>query len=261
VSGSSLSRDELRSIALASLGPELELFGGSSATGRVLRLDGVIASIVPATPDRSIFNGVAAETAAQLAAAIDGLQRAYEEAGVRAWTVWITDRDGESRALLERRGHVLDGTPRAMALDLADMREPPTGMPAGYEPGDGALSEVTALNDLAYGLEEEAWRAAVTRPSDSDVHWVTATREGRTVACAAGIDAGDDVPITGVATDPAHRGKGLAAALMHRLLSEARERGARTGSLQASKLGAPVYERLGFVDLGHFEMWERRVPA
>ena len=31
-----------------------------------------------------------------------------------------------------------------------------------------------------------------------------------------------------------------------------------TGSLQASKAGAPLYERLGFSDFGFFELWERR---
>ena len=32
----------------------------------------------------------------------------------------------------------------------------------------------------------------------------------------------------------------------------------RTGSLQASKAGAPLYERMGFLDLGFIEMWELR---
>ena len=40
----------------------------------------------------------------------------------------------------------------------------------------------------------------------------------------------------------------------------ARARGMRTGSLQASSAGAPVYERLGFVDVGYIELWELREP-
>jgi predicted GNAT family acetyltransferase len=64
--------------------------------------------------------------------------------------------------------------------------------------------------------------------------------------------------VSAVATLPEHRGRGLAGALISRLLAAAGERGARTGSLQASKAGAPVYERLGFADIGFVELWEQR---
>jgi predicted GNAT family acetyltransferase len=67
--------------------------------------------------------------------------------------------------------------------------------------------------------------------------------------------------VTAVATLPEHRGRGLASAIVERLLADARDRGMRTGTLQASKAGAPVYERLGFADLGFIEMWELRAPG
>ena len=57
---------------------------------------------------------------------------------------------------------------------------------------------------------------------------------------------------------PEHQGKGLAGRVITELLSDARARGAGTGTLQASRAGAPVYERLGFVDVGFVELWERR---
>ena len=34
--------------------------------------------------------------------------------------------------------------------------------------------------------------------------------------------------------------------------------GIATASLQASGAGAPLYERLGFIDVGFIELWERR---
>jgi hypothetical protein len=45
-----------------------------------------------------------------------------------------------------------------------------------------------------------------------------------------------------------------------RLLSRmwANMRGCETTTLQATKMGAPVYERLGYRDLGARQMWERR---
>lgn len=260
-----LSRDELRRLAFASVRPEIELFGGASSTGELIELDGVVASLLPAVPDRSVFNSVYADGPIELEAALDDLTEAYAAAGVRAWTVWIHDEDRVSAELLASRGHVLDGTPRAMALALEDLVEP-APLPDGYELGEGAIGEATPLNDIAYELEGPAWEAALDRDPDLatdglSVRWAIARFEGTPVACAAGIDSGDDVAVTGVATVHAHQRRGLAATLIHRLLTEARERGMRTGSLQASKAGAPVYERIGFRNGGHFELWEHREEA
>jgi predicted acetyltransferase len=72
------------------------------------------------------------------------------------------------------------------------------------------------------------------------------------------IDEGDDCGIYLVGTLHEHRGKGLAGRLLHQALAEARERGLRTSSLQATTLGQPVYERLGYEVIATLEMWERR---
>ena len=78
-------------------------------------------------------------------------------------------------------------------------------------------------------------------------------------ACVLGtVDDGDDCGVYLVATLPEHRGQGLARRLLHAALAEARERGLRTSSLQATKLGYPVYERLGYEPICAIEMWERR---
>ena len=80
--------------------------------------------------------------------------------------------------------------------------------------------------------------------------------DGEPVACAIVIDHAGDACVTAVATVPEHQGKGLAGHIVAELLSDARARGAGTGTLQASQAGAPVYERLGFIDVGFFELWE-----
>ena len=41
-------------------------------------------------------------------------------------------------------------------------------------------------------------------------------------------------------------------------LAQARTRGCVTTSLQASRRGRPLYERMGYRPLGALEMWERR---
>jgi len=45
-------------------------------------------------------------------------------------------------------------------------------------------------------------------------------------------------------------------------LADARDRRCITTTLQATKLGAPVYHQLGYRTLTRLEMWERRMrPA
>jgi len=248
--------EDLKRRVIAGLAPEIELFG-SSRSGSILRLPDVIASISPATPARSIFNSVAAVDAAALAAAVDGLDAAYAAAGVSAWTVWVPDHDRESAELLAARGHVLDGTPRAMGLDLAGLRPPAKPWPSEAELVAGELGAIGVVNDRAYE-HEDGWSAAVSELPDRPIATAMALVGDEPVACAILIEHGDDACVTGVATVPEHQGKGLAGHILSGLLSDARARGARTATLQASQAGAPVYERLGFRDVGFIELWELR---
>ena len=78
------------------------------------------------------------------------------------------------------------------------------------------------------------------------------------MCCATGHDHDGDFSVTLVATLPEARGRGLAGRLLTHALHEARERGCTTTSLQATKMGQPVYGRLGYRDLGPVQMWERR---
>jgi len=121
----------LRQRVLDGLELEIELFGGSSKEGSVLRPPGVIAAVSPSTPERSLFNSVFAVDPPALADSIDSLAATYERAGVRAWTVWVPDEDRESAALLADRGHALDGAPRSMGLELSDLRPAERPLPPG----------------------------------------------------------------------------------------------------------------------------------
>jgi len=254
-----VTREELRRRVIEGLEIEVSLFGGCSDETSVARLPGVLASVSPPTADRSIFNSVTASGPDALATAADDLGAIYREAGVRAWTVWVPDDDRRSAELLASRGHVLDGAPRAMALELSDLRA--VELPAGVELVPGAMATIGAINDRAYGIEGPGWATAMIDEPDLAMESAIAVADGEPVACALVLDHGDDACVSAVATLPGHRGRGLAGAIISRLLASAAERGIRTGSLQASRAGAPVYARLGFEDVGFFELWERRDGA
>ncbi len=232
----------------------LRVMSESSDSARLLEPDGVCAVISPAVPERSVFNSVLYETPEALAAAREALAAAYEAAGC-AWTVWVPEADRGSAALLERAGHRLDATPRAMVMDLADLPEPdPSDLDWDAE-ADPA--EVAGVNDAAYGDEAGTFARGLGRPP-ATMRFYRARLGGETASVLGTIDYEGDCSVWWVATLPEARGRGLAGRLQHLALAAGRERGCTTTTLQATKLGAPVYARLGYRDIGELQMWERR---
>ena len=121
---------------------------------------------------------------------------------------------------------------------------------------------VARINDLAYGFEEPTFGTAVVDlAAEPPLRLYQARVDGEPVSVLGTIDDGDDCGVYLVATLKGHRGKGLARRLLHAALAEARERGLRTSTLQATKLGYPVYERLGYEAICALQMWERRKPG
>jgi GNAT superfamily N-acetyltransferase len=92
-------------------------------------------------------------------------------------------------------------------------------------------------------------------------HPYVARHDGRNACCMGIFEHEGDACVQLVGTIPEARGRGLASRLLLRALADARERGCRTTTLQATRAGHPVYTRLGYRDLGRIQMWERRKPA
>lgn len=213
--------------------------------------DGVYASVVPDSPDRSLFNAVTYRPGVPFPPVAE-LAELYAAAGVRAWTVWVLPEDRELARALSGEGHSLDGTPEAMGAELGalDLAGHDVAVPVTYD-------ELVATNAAAYGVpagELEAMRLA----GDGAMRLYGAA--GGAIVLAVHEHAGD-AGMTFVAARPEARGRGLVAALMRQALRDARANGCTTTTLEATRLGRPVYERVGYRSLGTLEMWERRTPA
>src|SRR4051812_1420840 len=89
--------------------------------GRMESFDGVRACVVPAVPERSVFNSVLYADAESLERAYEQVASIYDDEGIDAWTVWTHPGDERAEAVLEGRGHVLDAQPAAMGLELVDV--------------------------------------------------------------------------------------------------------------------------------------------
>jgi GNAT superfamily N-acetyltransferase len=240
---------------LTSMRAMFRLIGRSSDGAHMIEVDGVIGSVCPNVPERSLPNSVVYESEDALIAALPELARHYDDAGIAAWTVWVPEDDTDAAAALEAAGHKLDADPAAMTFELAGLAEPPE---IDYRTGDDLMPGIAGINDRAYGHDDAAFTrmlaqhpAGVTRNYVADV-------DGQPAACLQILPVDGDASVYWVATLPEARGRGLCRRLMHRALWDAREAGCDLSTLQATKLGEPVYARLGYERHGALQMWEKR---
>jgi GNAT superfamily N-acetyltransferase len=253
--GRHLDERELRARAIGGVREQVEAFGSAHSDSVLIRRPGLLAAVVPSSPRRSFFNSVFYSDPAALSAEVEALAEAYDSNGVDAWTVWVPDEDRDSARMLAARGHALDASPRAMAMELSELG-PEISAPEGVEQGPIDASTCAGLNDRAYGFGPDGFAAGIA--GETSIRWCGAFAGDEPLGCVGTIAIGDDCLVTGVATPPEHRGRGIASWLVRSALTDARERGMATASLQASRAGASIYEHLGFRDLGFLEMWESR---
>jgi GNAT superfamily N-acetyltransferase len=212
--------------------------------------DGIGVLVTPTVPERSLVNAVIYERGCEIEAAYDWVEEQFDE--VNAWTVWVPEGDVETATFLERRGHKLDASPAMMVRDLASFA--PSGPLPDWQPA--TVEELARVNEAAYPWQDGSLeRAILDSAFDDDDFRLYITED----ASVLGInDCDGDAGVIFVATRPEARGRGLSGGLLAAALVEARDRGCDISTLQATKMGEPVYARLGYERIGAMEMWEKR---
>ena len=213
---------------------------------------------MPVAPERAYLNAVVYDRPEALAAAYDELASAYDRIGAR-WTVWVPPAHREATQLLERAGHVLDAAPELMGRELYQVERPPDDTPDGWT-RDGNLAEVATVNDRAYSNDTRSFEHALRHLPEGAAHLYTVREGGEAVASTVVVDYDGNADVELVAVVPEARGRGLSGQLLAHALADAADRGCESTALVATKLGRPVYERLGYRPLGQLQMWERPRP-
>jgi ribosomal protein S18 acetylase RimI-like enzyme len=187
------------------------------------------------------------------------IARRVRESG-RPFSWWVADEAAlpEATAALAEVGFEPRETEEVMAADLgvAPFR---TAAPDGVELR--TVRTADELDDYARILAanwdppaEEVARflhaAGTSAGWSEDGGFVVAYTEGRPVAGAELHLAAGVAGIYGVATLAAHRGRGIASALLSLCLDRAAAAGARVAVLQATADGSGVYRRHGFRAIG-----------
>jgi len=231
------------------------MLGSTSEGAHTIDRDGVRAAVVPAAPERAVANSVVYRDADALEGVYDELADVYGEMGA-SWTVWVWPDHEAPGHFLARHGHVLDAQPAAMIHDLQGLERPAPDALSDWT-ADGDFTVVGPLNDRAYGFDTDSFTRAMSRRPPESTHVYVAHDEGEAVGCVLVTDHDGNADVESVAVAPEARGRGISGKLMQHALVDAAERGNETSTLVATKLGYPVYERLGYRTVGHFAMWER----
>jgi GNAT superfamily N-acetyltransferase len=220
-----------------------EAYARAASDARVERFPGVVCAVFPHEPERGVYNNAVLGRdlgAGERKAAMAAMETAYALAGIERFAAWVHEGDVAMRNDLEARGYMLDTATRAMGMDLADLRLPrPEIELASLDWGD-----YLRLFGLPPGLLAGA--------DLSEFQLICARLDGKVVATSLAFDHDADCGIYNVGTLEHARRRGLGTALTGVQLHEARDRGCRTASLQATPMAERVYSTAGFRDLGRF---------
>ena len=188
---------------------------------------------------------------ARTAAAVSRLTGVYADAAVDGWALWLpsgaTDFDAPDE-VTGVAGLKRDTTTLVMRASLSGERRA----------HDAVLRTSIAAATCAAGDEP----IPVADLPDPDrvpglSGWVL-VHDGMAVAGAWSFLHGSDCGIYTVGTLPQWRRRGFAGALTDHLLADAQRRGARTATLQSTRMGQPMYVSLGFAPVGRYEEWVSR---
>ncbi|WP_420718653.1 GNAT family N-acetyltransferase [Streptomyces sp. NRRL S-813] len=123
-----------------------------------------------------------------------------------------------------------------------------------------SLTEWVRVYSSSFGfashLLDSIVQCEAARPDTPDLVRFTGRFQGQPVGTALMLDAHGVAGIYVVTTAEAHRHQGIGSALTSAALRAGRERGLRTGTLQASNQGAGVYRRMGFQMIDQYELFQ-----
>ena len=149
---------------------------------------------------------------------------------------------------------------RSLGLQGGDLlpafaMEPPEPAAIPEPPDELEVSRVTEarfgdyLDTMALGFESSRAMFSQLFPpamlSLAGLHCYLGSVEGRPVATSMGVRTGDVLGIYSVATVPEARASGYGTAMTWACVSDA-DPGVRVIALQASEMGQPIYEQMGF---------------
>lgn len=215
----------------------------------------------------SMFNGIirAQLLTENIDAQIERLLAPFRERDLpMAWLTFPSTTPDNLGKYLLKHGLALDERLPGMAVDLRNLpldEAPPVGITikvvenaAEMEQWIYTLSEGSSFPPFVTTLLLDILQRQGYRQSE---HYrpYSALRKGHVVGTSLLSPGGGLAGIYNVCTLPEERGRGIGRAVTLAALRSAYARGYHYATLQSSKMGLPIYRRLGFEELCTFEFY------
>lgn len=170
------------------------------------------------------------------------------------WRVNLATESDELRSFLEQAGLERREPDPAMLFDLSDLPPAPIvdGLLIRAADGTDARRDWGELTIEAFEMEKSlglamgACEATMPAALFQDHLRFTGYLDGEAVAVSSLVMTDDIAGIYAVGTLPKARSRGIGTAMTLHAMREGVRRGATVATLQATEMGEPVYERIGF---------------
>lgn len=230
--------------------------------GRHIRLSAAL--FMQTAIPHSLFNSVIllGRDAASIEEALGLSTECVKTSGIPVlWRVSPSAESAELRAHLESVGLQLRDPHPAMLADLFDLPTQPSVEGLAIKAATSARErhEWGRLTIEAFGMEESLrdamGRCEATIPASlyEDQPRFTGYLNGEPVAVSSLIMTDGVAGIYAVATLPDARKRGIGTAMTMHAMKEGARRGAKVATLQATSMGRPVYEEIGFRTVFHYQ--------
>jgi len=156
------------------------------------------------------------------------------------------------------------GGPPSMALaDIGEIGAPPSELDLRLARSPADLRDHLSVLAFAFGMPHDVLERVMVESllEDPDMAIVVGRVDGLPVTTALMATSGATAGVYNVATLADRRGKGYGEAATWAVIGEGARRGCTHSILQSSDAGHPVYERMGFVDVGRYVQLEGPPPA
>ncbi|MDN3357265.1 GNAT family N-acetyltransferase [Actinomadura sp. DC4] len=208
-----------------------------------------------------LFNGVMRARDVPLDEAV---AEARQRLAGSSWCWWVGDDSDEGVAehLLDHGAEHTTSMP-VMAADLTETVEQPLpeGLTVRHVTDRAGLWDLVTAYAGPLGFPLDGLGTLIESnidylARDPELIHLTGALDGKTVGTAVVSLSGDVAALYCIATDADHRKRGVATALTLEAMRIAREAGHEVATLQASSMGRPVYERIGFTTVSHYRLFE-----